>query len=143
MITGKLKIRPRYGEVDKMGYVYHANYVSYCHQARTELLREYGINDKKLEENGIMLPVIKMNLEYLQPAYYDDKLTIITSIREMPATRFYFDFEIFRKTHELICKATSTVVFVDKQNRKPMRIPDFIKKAIDYEFEQDKLIQTS
>lgn len=142
MITGKLKIRPRYGEVDQMGYVYHANYVSYCHQARTELLREYGINDRVLDKNGIMLPVIEMNLKYLQPAYYDDKLTIITSIRKAPTTRFYFDFEIFRKTHELICTATSTVVFVDKQSRKPMRIPDFIKKAIDYEFEQDKLIQT-
>ncbi|GAL66792.1 acyl-CoA thioesterase [Jejuia pallidilutea] len=39
MITDVFKLRPRYGEVDQMGYVYHANYVSYCHQARNELLR--------------------------------------------------------------------------------------------------------
>lgn len=44
MITDEIQLRPRYGEVDQMGYVYHANYVSYCHQARSELLRKMGIS---------------------------------------------------------------------------------------------------
>ncbi len=75
MITDEIQLRPRYGEVDRMGYVYHANYVSYCHQARTELLRKHGINDKVLEENKVMLPVISFEIKYLKPAHYDDLLS--------------------------------------------------------------------
>lgn len=126
MIRGECKIRPQYGEVDQMGYVYHANYVNYCHKARTELMREFGLNDKMLEENGIMLPVVDMNLKYLKPSGYDDELTVKTRIKELPITRlkFYFTFENAR--NEVVCKASSTVVFVDSITRKPQRVPDLI-----------------
>ena len=129
MITDKTELRPRYGEVDQMGYVYHANYVSYCHQARTELLRKMGICDHILEENNIMLPVIEMNLKYLKPAHYDEKLTITTTIKEVPVVRFRFEFEITNEKQEKICKATSTVVFVESQSRKPIRVPELVEKA--------------
>lgn len=130
MIKGEYKIRPRYGEVDQMGYVYHANYVTYCHQARTELLRRFGINDRVLEDNNIMLPVIEMNLRYLKPAAYDQELTVLTIIEELPSTRFKFKFQIFNEKEELVCKAISTVVFVDKENRKPLRVPEMILKSL-------------
>lgn len=121
-----MKIRPRYDEVDQMGYVYHANYVSYCHQARTELLRKFGVNDKVLEEDGIMMPVIEMNLKYLKPSGYDEELTVKTRIKELPTTRFKFDFIFENNIGEIVCKANTTVVFVDSVTRKPNRIPVFV-----------------
>ncbi|WP_321287159.1 thioesterase family protein [uncultured Sunxiuqinia sp.] len=130
LIENTIQLRPRYGEVDQMGYVYHASYVSYCHQARTELLRELNIDDKTLEENYIMLPVISMNLKYHKPAGYDELLTIKTSIPEMPATRFSFHFEIRNEHDELICSADSTTVFVNSTSRKPMKAPPIIIEAI-------------
>ncbi|MCW0484335.1 acyl-CoA thioesterase [Gaoshiqia sediminis] len=130
-IVGIFKLRPRYGEVDRMGYVYHANYVSYCHQARTELLRQFGIDDNTLESHNIMLPVISMNLRYLKPACYDELLSIKTTISEMPSTRFSFHFEIRNETGERICTAESSVVFVDSHSRKPMRVPDFVIQALE------------
>jgi len=135
MITDKIEIRPRYGEVDQMGYVYHANYVSYCHQARTELLRKFGINDNVLEENEIMLPVIEMNLKYLKPAHYDELLTITTTIKEIPVVRFRFEFEITNEKQEKICRATTTVVFVESQTRKPIKVPDLVGNAFCNSFE--------
>lgn len=134
MIAGELKIRPRYGEVDKMGYVYHANYVGYCHQARTELLRSYGINDKVLEDNNIMLPVIEMNLRYLKPSGYDEEIVVKTIVKELPVFRFRFEFEIENEKGEKICQAESTVVFVDSTSRKPKRIPYLVLNAIRDEF---------
>ena len=131
LIENTIQLRPRYGEVDQMGYVYHANYVSYCHQARTELLRRLNIDDKTLEENYIMLPVISMNLKYHKPAGYDELLTIKTSIPEIPATRFSFHFEIRNEKDELVCTAASTTVFVDSRTRKPMRAPPIIIEAIE------------
>ncbi len=130
MIRDKKVLRPRYGEVDKMGYVYHANYMIYCHQARTELLRNYGINDNVLEENNIMLPVISFEINYFKPAHYDELLTINTVIKEMPLTRFMFEFDISSSNGNKICSAKSTVVFVHKDSRKPVRVPEWIINAL-------------
>ncbi|MBN2521756.1 MAG: acyl-CoA thioesterase [Bacteroidales bacterium] len=130
MITDEIQIRPRYGEVDRMGYVYHANYVHYCHQARTELLRKYGINDCILEKNNIMLPVVGMNLKYFKPAYYDELLTVKTSIREMPHVRFKFEFEITNKKEEKVCTANTTLVFVEATSRVPTIVPELIEEAL-------------
>jgi len=129
-IIDKMQLRSRYGEVDKMGYIYHANYVSYCHQARTELLRKLNIHDKALESQGLILPVISFEIKYLKPAYYDELITIKTTIKELPATRLNFEFEISNSLGEKISKATTTVVFADINTRLPKRVPDFIYNAI-------------
>lgn len=139
MITDELQLRPRYGEVDKMGYVYHANYVSYCHQARTELLRKLGIHDRLLEENKVMLPVISFEINYKKPAHYDELLTIKTTIREMPEVRFNFEFEIRNEKNTLLSTAKSTVVFVDTKNRFPKGAPDFVEKALKKHFDKNKI----
>ncbi len=129
MITDKITLRPRYDEVDKMGYVYHANYVTYCHCARTELMRKFGINDSILEANNIMMPVISMKLIYRNPAHYDELLTIKTRIRELPKVRFYFEFTVTNEKSEKICDAASIVVFVDSDTRKPIQAPNLVIKA--------------
>lgn len=117
-----------------MGYTYHANYVNYCHIARTELLRKYGISDKFLEENGIMLPVIDIHLKYLKPSGYDEELNVKTTIKEMPVSRFRFEYEFTNAKQELVCRAESTLVFVNSVTRKPGRIPTMIYDAIVHEF---------
>jgi acyl-CoA thioester hydrolase len=136
MIKDSCVIRPRYNEVDQMGYVYHANYVAYCHQARTELLRKFGINDKELESNGIMMPVISMDLKYHRPGHYDEPLFVTTIINEMPAVRFNFVFEIRNEQNQLVCSAASTVVFVDSSTRKPLKAPAMVVNALSEVFEQ-------
>jgi acyl-CoA thioester hydrolase len=130
MITDKMQLRPRYGEVDQMGYVYHANHVTYCHQARTELLRKFGINDHVLEENNIMLPVIDFQINYKNPARYDELLTIKTTIKNMPDIKFHFEFEITNEKGDLVCTANSTVVFVDSESRYPTETPEFVEKVL-------------
>ena len=134
MITDVFQLRPRYGEVDKMGYVYHANYVAYCHQARNELLRKLDLDEIKLEESQIMLPVISFDIKYKKPAHFDELITIKTTIKEMPKVRFRFDFEIKNEQYELLSKAQSDVVFVDMQSGLPKNIPSFIKKILTTKF---------
>lgn len=134
MISDKIQIRPRYNEVDQMGYVYHGNYAAYCHQARTEMLRKMGLNDKILEDRNIMLPVIVFNSRFRKAAHYDEILTIKTIVSEMPAVRFHFEFEIFNEKEELITTASSTVVFADSRTRLPKNIPGFIKEVLQPHF---------
>ena len=133
-----MKLRPRYGEVDQMGYVYHANYLSYCHQARTELLRKLDLNDKYLEDMNIMMPVISFNIDYKKPAHYDELISITTTIKDLPKTRFYFEFLISNEEGQILCKANSTLVFVNKESRQPKLVPEFIASKLQSSFKHEK-----
>jgi len=130
MIKDVFQIRPRYNEVDQMGYVYHANHITYCHQARTELFRKLGINDAKLEKKGYMLPVVSFNIRYKKPARYDEVLLIKSRLVEMPKIKFCFEFEIYNQNNELVSQSTSDVALVDINTRKPMIIPEFIQDIL-------------
>ncbi|MFB9055596.1 acyl-CoA thioesterase [Mariniflexile ostreae] len=127
MISDTFKLRPRYGEVDQMGYVYHANYVTYCHQARNEFLRKLGLDEIELEKIHILLPVISFEIIYKKPAFYDELIMITTTVKEVPKVRLSFEFEIKNEQNILLTKAKSTVVFADSKSRLPKTSPGFIE----------------
>ena len=70
-------LRVRYAETDRMGVVYHANYLVWFEVGRTDLLRGLGWTYREMEESGVMLPVIEAHCEYRRPARYDDPLIVI------------------------------------------------------------------
>jgi len=130
MITSENDIQIRYDEVDKMGYVYHGNYAKYYHISRTELLRKIGICDKEMENHNIILPVTEMSIKYIKPIYYDDIITIKTSLHNIPTSRMKFHHVVLNHNNEVINQADSTVAFVDIDTRKPIRTPQFIVNKI-------------
>jgi acyl-CoA thioester hydrolase len=73
----EFNVRVRYSETDQMGVVYH-NYAMYFEMGRVEWLRNLGISYKWMEESGIMLPVVSLNINYKKPARYDDLLKVKT-----------------------------------------------------------------
>ena len=119
-------VRVRYSETDKMGYCYYGNYAAYLELGRVELLREYKIVYKELEELGILLPVSELSIKYLLPAKYDDLLKIQTKISDLQGARIYFSYEIYNENEILILSATTTLVFVDAKTMRPIAAPDFI-----------------
>lgn len=126
MFRNETKIRVRYGETDQMGYVYYGNYAQYLEVGRVEWLRAMGVSYKSLEESGIMLPVLNMNINYLKPARYDDELTIVTRLKKLPMVKIIFDFEIFNQEKVLLTTAETTLVFIDKEKDKPVKAPKFL-----------------
>ncbi len=123
MFTSKTSVRVRYGETDQMGVVYHGNYAQYLEIGRTDALREMGLTYKSFEENGIMMPVINLQCQYIKPAYYDDELTIVTMIKELPKIRNHFYYEIYRNNDILIAKAEVVLVNVDMKTNRPCMAP--------------------
>jgi len=119
-----VKLRVRYSETDRMGYCYYGNYAHYFEVARVEALRNLGFTYKKMEDDGIILPVIDFQIKYLLPAYYDDLLTICTKIKELPTVKIKFDYEIYNEQKEKLNFGTTSLVFIDKNTRKPMKGPD-------------------
>ena len=72
----QIQIRVRYSETDQMRFVYHGNYAQYFEMGRVEWLRNKGVSYKLMEESGIALPIVSMNINYKKPARYDELLTI-------------------------------------------------------------------
>ena len=129
MIKNQTKIRVRYGETDQMGYVYYGNYAQYFEVGRVEWLRSLGVSYRSLEESGIMLPVIKLDIDYIKPAKYDDLLTITTILSKKPLVKIEFDFEITNENEELITKGLARLVFIDMEKSKPIKgPPDLLEK---------------
>lgn len=90
-------VRVRYAETDKMGVVYHANYLIWFEIGRTEFCRERGFSYRDMEENDeAYLVVVESYCRYKAPAYYDDELVIRTHVTEMRRRSLRFGYEIVR-----------------------------------------------
>lgn len=127
MYKSETTVRVRYAETDRMGYVYYGNYSQYYEVGRVEALRDLGFSYKKMEDSGIMLPVLEFSIKYFKPAFYDDLLTVVTIIKEIPSTRIYFEYEMYNQKNELLNKGDTTLVFVDIKSGKPCKPPtDFL-----------------
>jgi acyl-CoA thioester hydrolase len=129
MFEHRTILRTRYSEVDRMGYVYYGNYATYFEVGRVEAMRELGISYAELEASGIMMPVVRYEIDYRKPAFYDEELTIITGVREIPRSRITFEYETYNAKGELLNKAVTELVFVDSGTMKPQRAPQLIVDA--------------
>ncbi|MBN2668627.1 MAG: acyl-CoA thioesterase [Bacteroidales bacterium] len=125
MIKGTTQIRIRYGETDRMNYAYYGNYALYYEVGRAELLRSFGMDYSELEAKGVILPVMNMHIDYFKPAVYDELITITTYVHQLPKASIKFDYEIYNSENILINKGYTTLVFVDKNTKKPMRAPQY------------------
>lgn len=117
------KIRVRYSETDQMGYCYYGNYASYFEVARVEALRQRGIHYKVLEQQGLLLPVKKFEINYLQPARYDDLLEIRTRIVQLEGVRIAFEYTTYNEEGIVLNEAYTLLVFMSATTQKPIAIP--------------------
>ncbi len=122
----EFKVRVRYSETDQMGVVYHGNYAQYFEMGRVEWLRNIGISYKWMEANGVMLPVVSLNMNYKKPARYDDLLIVKTIFKSQSSVKIEFDYEIYNEEMELLTIASSILVFVDMKTGRPTLPPKYI-----------------
>lgn len=127
----EIQIRVRYGETDQMGIVYHGNYPLYLEMGRIEWLRKMGVSYKKMEEDGIMLPVISLALNYKIPAHYDNIINVKTQLKKRPSAKIEFEYEITNEKGQIITTAEVVLAFVDMKTNRPVRAPQYILDIID------------
>ena len=131
MYSFETKIRVRYGETDQMSFVYYGVYAQYYEVGRVELLRSLGLSYKEIEAMGFALPVVNMNIKYKKPAFYDDELTIRTTIKEFPSAKITFHYETLNEKGELLNVGEVILVFINKKTGKPCFAPDVIMNKIE------------
>ncbi len=126
----QFQVRVRYAETDQMGVVYHGNYAQYFEMGRVEWLRNMGVSYKWMEENGVMLPVVSLSMNYKKPARYDDLLTVKTILKNQTSVKIEFDYEIYNENSELLTTGYSMLVFVDMKTGRPVLPPDYVFEKI-------------
>ena len=119
-------VKVRYAETDQMGVVYHGNYAQYLEIARIEWLAALGISYKKMEEEGVMLPVYELNLRFKKSAKFDDVLRIETKLSKIPGVRIEFTYEIYNQHEELLTEASTTLIFMSIEQNRPIKCPQYI-----------------
>jgi acyl-CoA thioester hydrolase len=126
----QFQVRVRYAETDQMAVVYHGNYAQYFEMGRVEWLRNMGISYNWMEDNGVMLPVVSLTMNYKKPARYDDLLTVKTILKSQTSVKIEFDYEIYNEENELLTTGYSMLVFVNMKTGRPMLPPTYVLEKI-------------
>ena len=126
MISFDAEIRVGYKDTDKMGIVHHSNYIVYYEMARVAALRAWGIPYDEMEKRGIISPILEVHSKYIQPAFFDEVLTVRAIIEEMPLVRLKVRYEIYNEAGTLINTGDTSLGFLNAESRRPCRVPQYV-----------------
>ena len=131
MYLSTTQTRVRYAETDQMNVVYYGNYAQYFEIGRVESMRALGFTYKRMEDEGIIMPVVELHTRFLRPATYDDLLTIKTEIRILPVS-YHIEFfqEVFNEENKLLASGKVVLYFLNKETWKRTNIPEDMKEAL-------------
>jgi acyl-CoA thioester hydrolase len=120
----EITIRVRYVETDRMGLLHHANYIVYFEMGRTEFLRQKGVSYRQIEDAGHFLVIVDLDCKFKRPAYYDDLLTLRTTVTRVTYVKMLHSYEVFRDG-QLLAEGHSTLACVDREGR-PQALPEVL-----------------
>jgi acyl-CoA thioester hydrolase len=134
MRSHTITFRVRYSECDPMGVAHHSAYAPWFEMGRTELLRASfqptsGLDYRSLEQQGVLLAVVRLEIRYQRPARYDDELTLCTTLREIGHVKIEHTYELFRGEHAQrvrLATGSSTLACLNRDGR-PQVIPDVLR----------------
>jgi acyl-CoA thioester hydrolase len=133
------ELEVRYYETDQMGIVHHSNYVRYFECGRMAMLEQVGLPMHKIEEMGIMMPIISVECRYKYPARLGDRLRIITFFDELPRVKFTVKSEIYNQSGQLLCEGSVSMGFISSETRRPIRCPEPLIDIFDQGFSADDI----
>jgi acyl-CoA thioester hydrolase len=125
----KTSIRVIYADTDQMGVVYYANYLRFFEAGRNEYLREKGYPYRRVEaELFVQLPVVEAQVQYKQPARYDDVLVVETAITKIGRASARFEYRVMRD-HELVATGHTVHACIDREGRV-QRLPPLLVSTL-------------
>ncbi|HHV98165.1 MAG TPA: acyl-CoA thioesterase [Clostridiaceae bacterium] len=122
MFVSETQLIVRYAETDQMGIVHHSNYPIWFEAGRTDFIRELGMPYSAIEEEGILLPLIRLECHYKGFAKYEDEIKVKTSIKKLTYTRIIFYYEIYKNNEEKPITTGETEHAWTTRNLKPLNL---------------------
>lgn len=128
-MVGKLLLRVRYAETDRMGIVYNGHYLTWFEVGRTELMRSAGFPYRAVEERGINLPLIEATLRLRAPVGYDDVITVETWIGQVRSRVIVFSYVVYHDGRP-VAEGTTTHACVDRATNHTVAMPAWLGEEI-------------
>lgn len=113
----------QYYETDRMGITHHSNYIRWMEEARIDFLSQIGWDYAKLEEMGIISPVLNVTCDYKISTTFSDHVQISVKVKEFKGVKLHLAYEMKNEAGKTVCKATSSHAFLDREGR-PIRMKD-------------------
>jgi acyl-CoA thioester hydrolase len=123
------EVRVRFAETDAQGVAHNANYFVWFEVARVEYLERYAGGYQRLRDLGLEAVVLETHVRYVQPARFDDRLTVHARCRDVKGARFRYEYAIERDG-ELIADGWTAHATVDAATFRPTRVPTWLQEAI-------------
>ena len=128
--VGVVDLRVRYAATDRMGVVYHANYLVWCEIGRTDFIRLGGTSYAELERTGVTLAVADASLRYHAPARYDDRIRVETRLSELRSRTITFDYLVVNAdSGERLVTARTILISLDAAGR-PRALPPEVRELL-------------
>lgn len=121
-MISKSMVNVRYAETDKMGIVHHSVYPIWYELARTDLSKLAGFSYAKMEEVGIMTPLVELNCKYYSPAYYDDDLIVTATVSKLSPVKVVFSYEVYKEGSDKPINTGYTVHALVNKDMKPINV---------------------
>jgi len=115
-------LRVRYSETDRMGIVYHANYLVWFEIGRTDYCHAAGMPYRAMEDSGVLILVTAVDCKYRRPARYDDAVLVRSRLTELGSRGLTFSYAIADQENRILAEGTTRHVFADASGR-PRRAP--------------------
>lgn len=128
MISHEMKYRVLYADTDAMGVMYYANYLRVYEAARGDFMRKIGFSFSESEAKGIVCPAITVTVDYVRSAKFDEEVSIVSIIEEMPKVKLVFHQTMYDCDKNILNKAVITLGFVKTENFRAVRCPDWLNE---------------
>jgi acyl-CoA thioester hydrolase len=129
MLTSKTTCRVIYGDTDKMGFAYYANYFRWFEQARADMFRSWGLSYREVEEKGFFMPVSEAYCKYISSVDYDDILIIETELDTSVKAGIKFNYLMLNEDNKTVAKGHTKHACLNSDG-KVVRPPGFLTKII-------------
>jgi acyl-CoA thioester hydrolase len=127
-MTHQFPIRVYYEDTDLAGIVYYANYLKFIERARSEWVRELGVDQVQMKAEGLVFAVRRVEADYLAPAKYDDELVVRTQMEPGSGVRLVVKQEVMRGD-DLLFSAIVTIICMTADGAVA-RLPAVIRRSV-------------
>jgi len=127
-LTGKVKTRVRFEEVDSMGIVWHGRFASFFEDARVSLSEKYKIGYMDLYSNGILSPIKTMHVDYINPLKFRDEITVEGILHYSDASRINSEYIIKNNDGNIAATGYSVQMMLNKNYELYLVQPDYYRE---------------
>ena len=121
------KVRIYYEDTDFGGVVYYANYLKFAERARTEMLRELGVNQNQLAQTSNILFVVKdCKIKYHGSASIDDELRVISGVKKLSPASIRMEQKVF--LHDKLITDIDVLIVSVNDELQVVKLPLDLKK---------------